>query len=251
MGVLPAQVFEGIQVPGGRKTASAPAMSKPATSRSRYSTASSAISRDRAAWRMAVSRARTRIWWPATAAAADPAANPSRTASITSRNDSPRSVCCSGAKRTSAYTTPSAARSWAHSDPTRTSDFAGLHDADGVREGLEISDERAGIGGGDEPAAQLFRVAGGQLRIPGRLGELDDRRRAQSTVQVVVQQHLRGGSDGVDGHRARHDPTVSAAPARAPPPAARSPDHRQTAWLSNDDGPGPPKRSGPVLTTRS
>ena len=39
----------------------------------------------------------------------------------TSSSDRPRSRCCSGANRTSAYTTPSAARSCAHSLATRTS----------------------------------------------------------------------------------------------------------------------------------
>ena len=76
---------------------------------------------ERAAWRMAVSSVPTRIGVPSAEACADPAANPASTASTTSGSASPRSVCCSGAYRTSAYTTPSAARSSAHSAATRCS----------------------------------------------------------------------------------------------------------------------------------
>ena len=64
--------------------------------------ANSAISRDRAACRMAVTRHRTVMVRPAAAAAFSPSANPASTASTTSPIDSPRSMCNSGANRTSA-----------------------------------------------------------------------------------------------------------------------------------------------------
>ena len=55
--VLPLHVLEGVEVTVGGLPASAPAMSKPTTPSSRWRTASSAISSDRAAVRIAVSRA--------------------------------------------------------------------------------------------------------------------------------------------------------------------------------------------------
>src|SRR5690349_10617864 len=91
-------------------------MSNPTTPASRYATASSAISIDRALCRIAVSSCRATIGRSATAI---PCSNPSRTASTTCSSVSPRVRCCSGAYRTSAYTTPSAARSCTHSLATR------------------------------------------------------------------------------------------------------------------------------------
>ena len=76
----------------------------------------SAISGDLAAVRMAVSRAYTVMPRPSL-----PCRKPSSTAWTTSSRLSPRSVCSSGANRTSAYTIPSAARSSAHSAATRRS----------------------------------------------------------------------------------------------------------------------------------
>jgi len=71
----------------------------------------------------------------------------------------------------------------------------GLHDRDGVHEGLQIALQRAGVGRRDEPVPQPGRVGLGQ-RVPGRVCQLDDRRRPQTTVQVVVQQCF-GGPDDV------------------------------------------------------
>ena len=70
----------------GGKPASAPAMSKPATPRSRQAMASSAISIERAACRIAVSSWRTTIVPPA---AAMPSSKPRWTASTTSSRVSP------------------------------------------------------------------------------------------------------------------------------------------------------------------
>ena len=81
----------------GGQPASAPAMSKPTTPSSRWRTASSAISSDLAAVRMAVSRAYTVIGRPLL-----PSRKPSSTALTTSSRLSPRSVCSSGANLTSA-----------------------------------------------------------------------------------------------------------------------------------------------------
>ena len=99
----------------GGYPASAPAMSKPTTPLSRNRIASSAISRDRAACRIAVTRQRTVMVRPSLLAAFSPSAKPASTASTTASSDSPPSMCSSGANRISAYTTLSAARSSTHS----------------------------------------------------------------------------------------------------------------------------------------
>ncbi len=68
---------------------------------------------------------------------------------------------------------------------------AGLHHPDRVLERLEVQLKVAVLGGsGADPAAQLGRVGRRQAAVAGLLGELDDRRRPQPAVQVVVQQHL-------------------------------------------------------------
>ncbi len=72
-------------------------MSNPTTPLSRCRTASSAISSDLAAVRMAVSSAYTVI-----GRFSLPSAKPASTARTTSSRVRPRSVCSSGAKRTSA-----------------------------------------------------------------------------------------------------------------------------------------------------
>src|SRR5277367_1563915 len=76
-------------------------MSNPTTPLSRNRIASSAISRDSAACRIAVTRQRTTIGRSAAAAAFSPSAKPASTASTTSSNESPRLMCSSGANRTS------------------------------------------------------------------------------------------------------------------------------------------------------
>ncbi len=98
----------------GGLPASAPAMSNPTTPSSRCRTAISAISSERAAVRMAVSSAYTVMPRPAL-----PSRKPSSTPLTTCSRVSPPATCNSGANRTSAYTTPSAARSSAHSAATR------------------------------------------------------------------------------------------------------------------------------------
>ena len=81
----------------GGLPASLPAMSKPTTPESRWRSASSAISLELAAWRMAVASVPMVIGRPAL-----PSRNPSSTDSTTSSRVRPPSMCSSGAKRTSA-----------------------------------------------------------------------------------------------------------------------------------------------------
>jgi hypothetical protein len=81
----------------GGLPASLPAMSKPTTPSSRWRRASSAMSLELAAWRMAVASVPIVIGRPAL-----PSRKPSSTASTTSSSVRPPSMCSSGAKRTSA-----------------------------------------------------------------------------------------------------------------------------------------------------
>ena len=66
-----------------------------------------------------------------------------------------------------------------------------LHHPDGVREGLQVADQRAGVGGLPEPGAEGLGVTGGQLPVADLVGQLEHRLRSQPAVQVVVQEHLR------------------------------------------------------------
>lgn len=90
----------------------------------------------------------------------------------------------------------------------------GLHDADGVREGLQIALQGAGVGGLVEPEGELVGVGVGQVGVARLAGQVDDGAGAQSAVEVVVQQNLgrpadlvRGG--GVRDGLARHFRTIT------------------------------------------
>ena len=94
-----------------------------------------------------------------------------------------------GAKRTSAYTTPSSARSSAHSAATLRIASSVCMTAR-VLERLQIPDQGSAVGGIDEPLAQLLGVGGGQSVVTAGGGQVDDGLRSQATVEVVVQQNL-------------------------------------------------------------
>lgn len=74
---------------------------------------------------------------------------------------------------------------------------AGLHDADGVGEGLQVPLQGPGVGGLPEPGAEQVGVGLGEVRVAGLAGEFDDRAGAQPAVEVVVQQDLGGPADVV------------------------------------------------------
>ncbi len=80
--------------------------------------------------------------------------------------------------------------------------LAGLHDPDCMDERLQVTLQGAGVGRLDEPSAQLVRVICGQA-VAGLRSQLDHRRRAEPTVEMVVQQNLRCGQDL--GLRRRHN----------------------------------------------
>ncbi len=77
-----------------------------------------------------------------------------------------------------------------------------LHHPDGVLERFEVQLEVAVLGSrGADQAAEFGWIAGGQALVPVLLGELNDRRRAQPAVQVIVQQHLGYAADLIKGRR--------------------------------------------------
>ena len=170
-------------------------MSKPTTPTSRNRIASSAISIERAACRIAVSSAPTRIRCPSAAARAEPSANPASTASTTWSRLRPLLDVLLRARtaprRRPRRPRPGPRRTRA---ATRCSAAAVCMTADGVRERLQVALQRAGVGGVREPGAELGGVGAGQSRSrsrrPGRR-----RRRPQPAVEVVVEQHLRGLDD--------------------------------------------------------
>ena len=66
----------------------------------------------------------------------------------------------------------------------------GLHDADGVGEGLEVAHQRPAVRGSAEERRQLGDVGRGQAVIPELLGQFHHRRGPEAAVEVVVQQGL-------------------------------------------------------------
>ena len=80
----------------------------------------------------------------------------------------------------------------------------GLHDADGVRERLQVAHQRSAVRGGAEERRERVGVGGGQRVVPVLLGQLQHGRGPQAAVEVVVQQRLRRLPDGVQHQRCRH-----------------------------------------------
>ena len=79
-----------------------------------------------------------------------------------------------------------------------------LHDADGVRERLQVPHQRPGVRGLPEPAAQALRIGRRQPAVAVLVGELQHRLRAQAAVQVVVQEDLGRAGEGLGVQRCRH-----------------------------------------------
>ena len=65
-----------------------------------------------------------------------------------------------------------------------------LHDADRVGERLEVELERLAVGAAPEPRRQLVDVGRRQAVVAVLGGEVDDRRRPQAAVEMVVEQRL-------------------------------------------------------------
>ena len=166
--------------------------------------ASSAISRDRAACRIAVTRQRTTIVWPCAAAAFSPSANPASTASTTASSDSPAVDVQFGGEPDLGVDDVVAGQVLDALDGHPVQRVGGLHDPDGVGERLEVPDQRAAVRGGAEERRQRVDVGGRQLVVAVLLGQLEHRLRTQTPVEVVVQQRLGRLPDGLQRQRCRH-----------------------------------------------
>ena len=87
-----------------------------------------------------------------------------------------------------------------------------LHHADGVGEALEVQLQRASVGAGPEPPAELLGILGGQAAVAGLAGQLDDGGRPQPAVEMIVQQHLGGAADRLLGDHAAMVPPIASPP---------------------------------------
>ena len=65
-----------------------------------------------------------------------------------------------------------------------------LHDPEGVGEGLEVELEALAIGAAPEPRAQVVDIGRRQGGVAVLGGEIDDGRRAEAAVEVVVEERL-------------------------------------------------------------
>ena len=165
-------------------------MSKPTTPLSRYLTASSAISSERAAVRMAVSSAYTRIGrflLPAGEAVEDRLdhlveGEAAFGVQLGGEADLGVDDAIGGQVLGALLGDP----------PQRV---RSLHDADRVPERVQVQVQVAAVRAGGQHRRQLVRIVGRQAVVAGLPGELDDGFRAQAAVQVIVQQHLRHGAD--------------------------------------------------------
>ena len=92
--------------------------------------------------------------------------------------------------------------------------FSGLHHCDGVRERLEVADQRSAVRGSAEPGCQFRRIDAGQTVVADLPGDIDDRRGPQTAVQVIVQQRLGGLLDHREGQRSSHQTIVPGQPMR-------------------------------------
>ncbi len=84
-----------------------------------------------------------------------------------------------------------------------------LHHGEGVVERLEVARQGAGVGTVAEPGSQALRFGGREAVVADVGRQVEDRRRTQSPVEVVVQQHLRGRDRLLRRHDSSSRPTES------------------------------------------
>jgi len=82
-------------------------------------------------------------------------------------------------------------------DPVQSVDR--LHDGQCLAERLEIALERPRVGAVPEPGAERIGFLSRKTLVANGLGELNDRLGAQSAVEVIMQQRLRGAAQDVVG----------------------------------------------------
>ena len=72
-----------------------------------------------------------------------------------------------------------------------------LHHTDGVGERLEVQHQVVALGATVEPGGEVVDVGGRQILVSELLREFDDGRRADTAVEVVVEQRLRRSLDQI------------------------------------------------------
>ena len=176
-------------------------MSKPTTPLSRNRIASSAISRDRAACRIAVTRQRT-VMRAALGGGGLLAVGESGQHRVDHRVErQPRVDVQFGCEPDLGvhHVVGGQVLDALESDPVQC--LRCLHHPDGVGERLEVAHQRPAVRGGAEEGRQVVDVVGGQVRVADCLGELQHGGRPQAAVEMVVQQRLGRLPDGVDRQR--------------------------------------------------
>ena len=165
-------------------------MSNPMTPSSRQRTASSAISIERAAWRIAVTSARIvdRVPGRGRVRRPDPEPLEVRPHDLVQR----QALLDRQLGRVPHLRVHDAVRGEVlgalGGDPH--DGVVVLHDAERVLERLEIQLEALAVRTPPEPGGQLVHVLGRQVGVAVLAREVDDGRRAQAAVEVVVEQRL-------------------------------------------------------------
>jgi hypothetical protein len=109
-----------------------------------------------------------------------------------------------------------------------------LHDTDRVGERLEIELEALPVRASTNPRGELRGVPGRQGIVAVLRREVDDRRRPESTVEVVMEERLRGLADRVEIEHSPSDRWADGSAGRAPRNAARP--VGQAAYRSIESG---------------
>ena len=142
--------------------------------------------------------------WPAAAAAFSPSAKPASTASTTASKRQPAVDVQLGCEPDLGVHDVVVGQVLDALEGHPVQRLGGLHDADGVRERLQVAHQRSAVRGGAEERRQLVDVGGGQLVVAVLVGQLEHRRGPQPAVEVVVQQRLGRVPDALQRQRCRH-----------------------------------------------
>ena len=176
-------------------------MSKPTTPLSRNRIASSAISRDRAACRIAVTRQRTVIVLARAGRRLLPVGEPGQHRVDDRVERQPAVDVQLGGEPDLGVDHRVGGQVLDAFEGHPVQRLRRLHDADRVGERLQVAHQRSAVRGGAEERRQPVDVGGGQVVVAELLGQLQHRRGPQPAVEVVVQQRLGRPLDHVQRQR--------------------------------------------------
>ena len=187
----------------GGYPASGPAMSNPTTPSSRWRTATSAISTERAACRIAVTIRPIVIGRPS-----DPRRNPSSIAVTASSSVRPAIGQELGGHSDLGVDDPVRRQVLGALGAHALDRVARLHDRRRVAEPIEVQLERLAVGARREPPCQLVGIGRRQVAIADLRREVEHRLGPQAAVEMVVQEHLRRTCDQAMVHAPMLRPDV-------------------------------------------